>query len=91
VNQGLAHERHRRERELVCAFIHLAPIVEIRDDSLAVGALSLVRRILLCFNTLLAGTQMTIVVACDLLQRTWRISVFDLIAVQRFPDEWLAD
>jgi hypothetical protein len=34
---------------------------------------------------------MTILVACDLPPRTWRISVFSPIAVQRFPDEWLAD
>ena len=76
---------------MVCAFIHLALIVEVRDDSRAVGVLSLVRRILLSFNTLLAGTQMTILAACDLPPRIWRISVFSPFAVQRFPDEWLAD
>jgi hypothetical protein len=77
---------------LACAFIHLALVVEIRGDSL-VEVLSLVRRIFLSrsgFYTR-AGTQMTILVACDLPQPSWRVSGFSPIAVQRLPDEWHAD
>jgi hypothetical protein len=42
-------------------------------------------------HLLLTGTQMTIAVACDLPQRLWLNSLFSPIAVQRFPDERLAD